>query len=176
MNRLRTCAWIETSSAATDSSHTRNSGLTASARRGRQEPDREPTQRRFAAAGLADEADDLTFADGEIDAVDGMHHFLAQARPEDVGDPCGEVERPDELSRDGLELEQRHRHGQGCSPPATARSAMATYACSTAAANRAASTRGEARTRSRSVLRNVASRGRSCASAVALATYPSAVS
>src|SRR5438093_1780670 len=102
------------------------------ARRERQEPDREPTQRRFAAAGLADEADDLTFADGEIDAVDGMHHFLAQARPEDVGDPCGEVERPDELSRDGLELEQRHRHGQGCSPPATARSAMATYACSTA--------------------------------------------
>ena len=32
MNRLRTCAWIETSSAATASSQTSNSGLTASAR------------------------------------------------------------------------------------------------------------------------------------------------
>ena len=32
MKRLSTCAWIETSSAATASSHTRNSGRTASAR------------------------------------------------------------------------------------------------------------------------------------------------
>ena len=32
MNRLMICAWIETSRAATDSSHTMNSGLTASAR------------------------------------------------------------------------------------------------------------------------------------------------
>ncbi len=32
MNRLSTCAWIDTSSAATDSSQTRNSGFTASAR------------------------------------------------------------------------------------------------------------------------------------------------
>ena len=32
MNRFSTCAWIDTSSAATDSSQTRNSGLTASAR------------------------------------------------------------------------------------------------------------------------------------------------
>ena len=32
MNRFSTCAWIDTSSAATDSSQTRNSGATASAR------------------------------------------------------------------------------------------------------------------------------------------------
>ena len=32
MNRFSTCAWIDTSSAATDSSQTRNSGFTASAR------------------------------------------------------------------------------------------------------------------------------------------------
>src|SRR5438132_2846692 len=146
------------------------------ARRERQEPDRESTQRRFAAAGLADEADDLPFPDREIDAIDGMHRFLAQTCPEDIGDPCGEVERTDELFRDGLELEQRHQRGHGSAPPATARSASVTYACSTAAANRAASTRGEARTRSRSAARNVASRGKSCASLVALATYSSTVS
>ncbi|MCY1312084.1 hypothetical protein D9M70_624720 [compost metagenome] len=32
MNRFSTCAWIDTSSAATDSSQTRNSGFTANAR------------------------------------------------------------------------------------------------------------------------------------------------
>src|SRR5690606_21459988 len=62
-------------------------------------------ERGLAAAGFADEADDLARGDGKIDAVDGMHHLLVAPRAEQVGDLLGGVELPDEALGDAVERE-----------------------------------------------------------------------
>ncbi len=49
-------------------------GMEADESRGRvEQPGHQPHQRRFSAAGFADQADALALADGEADVVDGMH-------------------------------------------------------------------------------------------------------
>ncbi len=281
MNRLSTCAWIDTSRAATDSSQTRNSGLTASARAmpiarplptgelmrepahqrrvesdavqlqadvfdlrlcadeavrdgrladdiddphprvercvgilkdhlhpellrsrlvrsepgkrrappvafafgERQQSHREAPQRRFAAAGLADETHDLAGVDCEVDVVDGADDLLPDAGAKEVADLRGRVERLDEAFRDARKLDQRSRlatwrgfaHVRRHDPtPAVASARRASHiprsAVSKSRAKPAASVRGEPCIRCRNSARNCPSRSPSAARAQAIST------
>src|SRR5438477_223002 len=110
MNRFSTCAWMETSSAATDSSQTMNSGLTA---RGRKQTDRQPSERRLAAPRFADQADNLPIAHRHVDAVDGVNDLLTHVRTQQIRHATRHIEGPDEPLGDRPELEQRRLHRGG---------------------------------------------------------------
>jgi len=72
-----------------------------------QESDGEASQRRFAAARFADEPDHFALEDRKVDAVDGVHDFLAHSRAEQVADARRDVERLHEPLRDARKLHQR---------------------------------------------------------------------
>ena len=48
--------------------------------------DRQPPEGGFAAAGFAHQPDHLAFGDGQVDAVDRVHHFLAHVGAEQVAE------------------------------------------------------------------------------------------
>jgi hypothetical protein len=51
----------------------------------------DPAKGRLATAGLADQPDHLARVNGEADALDRMHHLLAQIGAKRLGEPAGEV-------------------------------------------------------------------------------------
>src|SRR6185437_5211086 len=63
-------------------------------------------ERRLAAAGFADETDDLAGADDEIDRGDGVHDLLAHFRAELARDLLGEVERLGEALGNAAQLDE----------------------------------------------------------------------
>ena len=81
----------------------------ALARGKRQQAGGEPSERRFAAAGFADEADHFAGMHGDVDVVDGVDDFLAHAGAEAIADFRREIERLDEALRRAAQLDQRRR-------------------------------------------------------------------
>src|SRR5437867_2403603 len=86
-----------------------------------QQTHRDPAQRRFAATGFTDQADDLAFVDGEIDMLDCVHDLFAHAGAYYVGNARCKIRRLHETLRYTLELEQRRarrrRGGGHCRSP-----------------------------------------------------------
>jgi len=66
-------------------------------------------QGRLAAAGFADQPEDLALGDRQAHAIDRAHHLLAQVGTEPGGQFGRQVERLDEAFRDIAELEDRWR-------------------------------------------------------------------
>src|SRR6202049_1135990 len=73
------------------------------------QPDREPPQGRFSAAGLADQTDDLACADRQVDMIDGAYDFLAHSGAEQVRDAHRGVQRLHEPLGDLSQLDQWQR-------------------------------------------------------------------
>ena len=123
------------------------------------------------------------FGDAQVDAIDRVHDFVMQARAQQIGDARRQVQRLDEVLGYTAKLQQRRRPGHQVDfdidiharDAATARSHIASKASSTARAKPAGSSSGEARSRSRSPARSVASRTRSVARSIAARTYSSGV-
>ncbi len=64
-------------------------------------------ERRLAAAGFADETDDLAATNDEIDRGDGIDDLLAHRRAEPARQLLGEIERFGEALADAAQLDER---------------------------------------------------------------------
>ena len=107
MKRFRICAWIDTSSAATASSHTRNSGFTASARAMPMAalPAGELVRvARLVARVEAAAHEELIEVAVELLALDDAVHERRLAH--DVGHPHARIERRERVLEDHLDLER----------------------------------------------------------------------
>jgi hypothetical protein len=77
---------------------------------GLEDPCHDPPDRGLATAGFADQAHHLARLDGEIDAVDGVHHFLGVVAAHEIDELFRQVELAHEPLADPVELDDRRRH------------------------------------------------------------------
>jgi hypothetical protein len=81
----------------------------------RHDPGDDAAERALAAARFADQPDHLALGDIEVDVGHRLHHGLAHAGAEGIGDLAGEVDPLDEALGDAAQGEEGSRHLLGVS-------------------------------------------------------------